>query len=100
MNFAAHSFDRLAYIDRLKEVGIEDKQARGHADALDAAFRETVATKAGLENVKIGLETQLQAVKTELKVEIANLKVDILRWLTVTQVGLAGVLLAAIKFVK
>jgi len=100
MNIAVHNFDRVAYIDRLKEAGIDDKHARAHAEALDAAFRETVATKADVEAVRV----DLQAVRTELKAEIAttaaNLKVDILRWLVVTQVAMTGILLAAMKFVK
>jgi hypothetical protein len=38
-------FDRLTYIDRLKRGGIGDEQARAHAEAMDAALRESVATK-------------------------------------------------------
>jgi hypothetical protein len=93
MSIAAHTFDRLTYIDRLKEAGVDERQARAHADALDAAFRDTVATEADLEDVKRQLEAKIETSS-------ANLKVDILRWLVVTQLALAGLLLAAIKFVK
>lgn len=87
------TFDRLAYIDRLKEAGFDDKQARAQAEALDAALRDTVATK-----------TDLAALRTEFKADLkeaaADLKVDILRWLFVTQIALAGVILAAVKFMR
>jgi hypothetical protein len=83
------TFDRLAYIDRLREAGFDEKQARAQADALDAALRDSVATKADLKELA-----------GELRTEMANLKVDILRWLFVTQIALAGVILAAVKFIK
>jgi hypothetical protein len=45
MNNAARNFDRLAYIDTLKEAGIDEGSARAHANALDAAMRDGLATK-------------------------------------------------------
>jgi len=38
-------FDKLVYLDRLKSGGLEEVQARAHAEALDLALRESVATK-------------------------------------------------------
>lgn len=43
------TFDKLAYIDRLKTGGVDEGEARAHAEALDAALRDTVATKHDLE---------------------------------------------------
>jgi hypothetical protein len=83
------TFDRLSYIDRLTAAGIDEKQARAQADALDAALRETVATKGDLERLEAKMETMS-----------ANLKVDILRGLVVTQLALAGFVFAAVRFVK
>ena len=45
INNAARSFDRLTYIDTLKEAGIDETSARAHANALDAAMRDGLATK-------------------------------------------------------
>jgi len=39
------NFDRLTDIDRLKEAGVEEGQARAHAEAPDAALHGSVATK-------------------------------------------------------
>lgn len=41
-------FDRLAYIDRLKRAGIAEEHARAHAEAIDEALHESVATKRDL----------------------------------------------------
>ena len=38
-------FDKLIYIDRLKRAGVTEEQARAHAEAIDGALREAVATK-------------------------------------------------------
>ena len=100
MTSAALTFDRLAYIDRLTAAGFDDKQARAQAEALDAALRDSVATKADVAD----LRREIREVETKLEAKIettsANLKVEILRWLIVTQLALAGFVFAAVKFVK
>lgn len=45
-------FDRLIYTDRLKRAGIPEDQARAHADALDEALRDGVATKDDIRLLK------------------------------------------------
>lgn len=87
------TFDRLAYIDRLKEAGFDEKQARAQAEALDAALRDSVATKSNVEDIERRLEAKIETTA-------ANLKVDVLRWLVITQVALGGFLFAAMKFLK
>ena len=44
------TFDRLIYIDRLKEAGVDEPVARAHAEALREALLETVATRADLND--------------------------------------------------
>ncbi len=51
-----------------------------------------VAAKADLCEVKTGLEAKIETTA-------ANLKVDIVRWLIVTQIGIAAVIVAAVKFI-
>ena len=41
-------FDTLAYARRLREAGVSETQAGGRAEALRAAFADSVATKADL----------------------------------------------------
>lgn len=59
-------FDRLAYMDRLTRAGIGEEQARAHAEAMDEALRESVATRtdiAILEN-KIELAVRDMTIRT------------------------------------
>ena len=83
-------FDRLAYIDRLKDAGIEEPVARAHAQALREALEESVATKADVEAAEARLSTKIgdtrseaksdtMDLRTELKADIAELKADIQR---------------------
>lgn len=45
-------FDRLRYMDKLKSAGIPEAQARAHADAMDEALRESVATKTDITRIE------------------------------------------------
>ena len=86
-------FDKLAYIDKLKSAGISDDQARAHAEAMDAALRDSVATKSDIAELRLATKSDI----AELRLEIATLKNE----LTLRVGGmLAGTIaiLAAIKF--
>ncbi|MEF3366045.1 hypothetical protein V3H18_05795 [Methylocystis sp. 9N] len=104
MTSSALTFDRLAYVDRLRNGGIEEGQVRAHAEALDAALKDSVATRNDLDEVGRDLRREIREVETRLEAKIetsaANLRVEILRWLIVTQSALAGFVFAAIKFVR
>ncbi len=66
------TFDRLVFIDRLKEAGVEEPVARAHAEALRDALFETVATKADLKDL-------VQALRADLKDAVQSLdrKIDV-----------------------
>ncbi|OBS51751.1 hypothetical protein A8B73_14790 [Methylosinus sp. 3S-1] len=89
----AITFDRLAYIGGLKEAGFDDEQARTQADALDAALRDSVATKADLRESELRLEAKIETTA-------ANLRADIARWLIAAVIAIGGLILAAVKFIK
>jgi hypothetical protein len=74
---ATLTFDKLAYVDRLKAAGMGEREARALAEGLDQALREEVATKTDLAAVKTELAADIAAVKTELAADIAAVKVDI-----------------------
>lgn len=83
----AMTFDKLAYIDRLKAVGFTEPQARGMADGLDQALREEVATKsdiAGLRNemnlLRVELKGEASSLRGELLAAIKADKIDLLKW--------------------
>ena len=91
------TFDKLAYIDRLKAVGFTEPQARGMADGLDQALREEVATKsdiAGLRHemglLRVELKSDIGALKGEMKAD----KIDFLKWVVMLIVSQTAVFTA------
>ena len=95
------TFDKLAYIDRLKAVGFTEPQARGMADGLDQALREEVATKsdiAALRNemglLRVELKSEFGAGLAGLRAELKADKIDILKWVVMLIVGQTAVFTA------
>jgi len=91
------TFDKLAYIDRLKAVGFSEPQARGMADGLDQALREEVATKSDIAV----LRNEMNLLRVELKGEVSGLrgdmkadKIDLLKWGVMLIVGQTAVFTA------
>ena len=74
---ATLTFDKLAYVDRLKAAGVGEREARALAEGLDQALREEVATKTDLTAVKSELSADIAAVKTELAADIAAVKTEL-----------------------
>lgn len=87
-------FNALAYVDKLTRSGIPDDQARAHADALEVAFQEGVATKEDLRALEARMDNRFDRVGEEigtikaditrlsgdvdgLKSDVADLKVDV-----------------------
>lgn len=94
------TFDKLAYVDRLKAAGFNEPQARALADGLDQALREEVATKsdvAALRNeiglLRVEVKSEIVALGGELRGEVGTLKGE----LRGEMGGLRGELLAAMK---
>lgn len=82
------TFDKLAYIDRLKAAGFAEPQARAMADGLDQALREEVATKSDIA----GLRNEIDLLRAELRTELGTLRGE----LNAGQTGLRGELSAGL----
>jgi hypothetical protein len=113
---ATLTFDKLAYVDRLKAAGMGEREARALAEGLDQALREEVATKTDLTVVKTELAADIAAVRTELKADIAAVRTelkgdiaalrtdlaavkhDLLRWMVGMAFAQAGLTVALIRF--
>jgi hypothetical protein len=68
-------FDRQAYIDTLSVDGVvDDKTARRHAAALDAALRDAVVTRPVFEAAIAGLKADHALLRQEVKSDIAQLR--------------------------
>ena len=76
------TFDKLAYVDKLKSSGVSEEQARAQADALDSALRDTVATKQDI---------------AELKLQIAEVKTDVMKVVIPLLVAQVAVFAAIVK---
>jgi hypothetical protein len=66
-------FDKLRYIDRLKSGGITEEQARAHAEAIDDALREVVATRRDLADARSGLEARIELAVRDLTIRLGGL---------------------------
>ena len=55
----ALGFDTLSYARRLKDAGVDEKQAEAHAEAVRDAMTQGVATKADIAH----LETRIAEMK-------------------------------------
>jgi hypothetical protein len=91
------TFDKLAYIDRLKAAGFAEPQARAMADGLDQALREEVATKSDVAAFRSEIRVELSSFKGELLAAMKANKVDFLTWVVMLIVGQTAVL-TALKF--
>jgi hypothetical protein len=69
----AMTFDKLAYVDRLRAAGFNEPQARAMADGLDQALREEVATKSDVA----ALHNEIGLLRVEIKGEFGTLKSEL-----------------------
>jgi hypothetical protein len=66
-------FDRLAYIDRLTRAGIGEDHARAHAEAIDEALRDAVATKSDLARVEVSLTNKIEIAVRDVTIRIGGM---------------------------
>jgi cell division septum initiation protein DivIVA len=116
MNQHTLVFDKLIYLDRLKSAGVSEEIARAHADGLDQALRESVATRTDLEAVERSLKADIGSLKAEietverkldakidtsfsrLETKIAEAQTAATRWMIATAIALAGFMWAIVKY--
>lgn len=66
------TFDRLTYVDRLKEAGLEEVQARALAEALDGALRDAIVTRADLQELERRLERKIETAAVDLLSDLSR----------------------------
>ncbi len=69
------TFDRLLYIDRLKDAGVDETVARAHAEALRDALFETVATKTDLNELESALRREISALDRKIEITARDLTI-------------------------
>ena len=86
-------FDKLRYMDRLTRAGVSEETARAHAEAMEEALRESVATKGDITGLRTELLSDIAAVRTEL----LQLKHDLTVRMGVISAAVVAIL-ASIKY--
>ena len=95
------TFDKLAYVDRLRAAGFNEPQARAMADGLDQALREEVATKSDVVLLRSDLKSEIAMVRGEIAMVKSDLlaairadKIDLLKWVVMLIVGQTAIFTA------
>jgi len=92
------TFDKLAYIDRLKAAGFVESQTRAMGDGLEQALREKVATKSDLRKeidlLRLEFRNELGMFKGDLLAAMKANKIEVLKWLIMLIIGQMAVLTA------
>lgn len=61
----------------MKAAGIDETHARAHAEGLDQALREEVATKSDLAELRAELKSDIAELRAAGKADIAEVRADI-----------------------
>ncbi|MCG6552436.1 MAG: CCDC90 family protein [Candidatus Magnetominusculus sp. LBB02] len=97
---AAVLFDTLKVVESLKSSGFSDEQARGLSEAFKTTQEtsiEGLATKSGLEKVRLELKSDIETVKLELRAEIERSKSETLKWMFIFWAGQLVAIFAMLK---
>ena len=62
-------FDKLTYVDRLTKAGIDEAQADAHAEGMEEALRESVATKSDIAE----LRHEVQLVVRDMTIRVGGM---------------------------
>lgn len=81
------TFDKLLFLETLKAAGVPEEQARAHAHALDEALRDSVATKADITALRTEMQTGFQLLEHRMTIKLGGMLL-----------ALAGILLAAMRY--
>lgn len=69
------TFDKLSFVDKLKAGGFTEEQARTQADALDAAFIETVATKQDILDLRRDMKEMEMRLTHTLTLRLGSMQI-------------------------
>ena len=83
------TFDKLAYLERLKAGGFTEQQAKTQAEALDSALKESVATQ---HDIAV-LRQEMELLRRDLKESEQRITIRL-----GSMIVAATALLTAIKF--
>ncbi len=68
-------FDSLGYYERLKDVGVDEKAAKVHAETLRATIEGSLTTKQDLKELEYKFETKIEKMKNEVIIKLGSVTV-------------------------
>lgn len=86
---ATLTFDSYDFIQRLKDAGLPEPQAKAIADGLRNIDLDHVATKDDLNNLRV-----------ELKNDLSSFKVDLFKWLVPMLFAQTAAIVGLLKLVQ
>ncbi len=96
------SFDTLVYANKLKQVGMPDKQAEMLAELQSTLSQDSSrvnASKQDVENAKSELKGDVENAKSELKGDMARLEATLIKWVVGIALGQVALIVSLIKFI-
>lgn len=94
---ASMAFDTLRYSKRLRAVGFTEEQAEAQAEALGEAIRDTLVTKADLNEAVHKLQLEITELRSEFRTEIRDVQTNILKWIIPLMIGQTAVIAALVR---
>ncbi len=98
----ATAFDTLSTYEAIAAAGIDDRGARAISKAIADSltiYREDLATKADLAEMKIALEARLDVRTGELRELIASTQNRTMIWMFGMLATFSGIIIAAVKLI-
>jgi hypothetical protein len=89
-------FDTLAYAEKLESVGFTPQQAKGQAHALREIVDNQIATKQDIA----ALEQDIAALDASVAARLAEAKAELIKWYVGTMLGMTGLIVGLLKFVR
>jgi hypothetical protein len=83
-------FDTLQYANKLKAVGVPEKQAEVQAEVMADIIDDKLATKKDLAQVNYDLRRAIEETRSELKRDIEELRIELKRDIEALRVELKG----------
>ena len=90
------ALDTLGYAKRLREAGVDGRQAEAHAEAARDFLVSDLATKADLKAEVADLKAEIAGLEARTKAEIVRLEAKIDQLALTLTVRLGGMLVVAV----
>jgi len=90
-------FDTLEYARRLRQAGLSEQQAEGHAQALAAVMTDSIATKQDLRELELRIDARFSQQEAVFDARLDARLADLERRLTLR---MGGIMVAGIGAVS